>query len=305
MTTLDRGWVIVGLLFLTLTGIAMGLAGLEPSFDSWMAGILIVVVEIVVYFLVAMATNPKATVGMAAGTAIIYAFIRFVCSILGAFLYGLYPSQTDPSPLLTWLSFIPALIQIFVLLAAGPYMLAYSIPELLGRKESAALRGSDAVDDVPRPTALEASPTGGFVQVFSYEELTGTIKKSHGLEGFVIYSTEGFVVWRDLPMRLDTDKLVARLMNHCGALGGLLHDSGLTRVRRVIIESRDHTLFNTTLNQNFGLLLVFNSRVTQEEIHSRLAILTKSTREFLQWKYPSLPLMTGLSRDQIPLEGVQ
>jgi hypothetical protein len=93
-------------------------------------------------------------------------------------------------------------------------------------------------------------------------------------------------------------------MNHAGGFGRLMSESGLSSAQRCMVESRDHLMMATTLNQNFGLKLLFSARTPRNQIYGRISVIVKSTREFLQWKYPSLPLATGLTRDRVPGEMV-
>lgn len=305
MTTVNRNWLLVLLCLLSLIFTAAGLGGIvnmgSEDGAPGSSGALIPVVialEMIVYFVAAMVSNPRATIGMAAGTAFVLAVVRAVCASIGGILYFLIAGKGSAADFLwVWGNPIVTVVQVAIMVLAGGYLLAMTVPDLLGQAQAAALLGIGAKKQQDQPrTGLDANPTGGFIQVFSFEELAAVVKKSHGIEGFMLVSTEGLVVWRELPLRVDVDSLSAKIFGHSQAIGSLVEDSGLTKVRRLMVESREHFLFATTLDQNFSLILLFNGRVAPEEILSRIAVLAKSCREFLQWKYPSLPLRAGLSK---------
>lgn len=307
MTTIDRN---VLLLLLTLVGLAavpMAFAGAR-GFTDPLAFPIIVGIELTIYFLAAMAINARATIGQALGTALVFTVVRAVCSLFGGVLASLFTTLPENYIFtLPWLNPIVAVIQILILVTAGPYVLALVIPEMVGRREADILTGRTSAAGERASSSsvpMETSPTGGFIQVFSFQELAAQLKKNPGLEGFIIFNDEGLVVWRDLPLRVDTDALACRIMNYTSAFDRLMTDGGLARMKRCILQSRDHYLMTMTLNQNFGLILLFSGRTPMPQIHGRIDVITKSTREFLQWKYPSLPMATGMTKDRIPLEMV-
>lgn len=153
------------------------------------------------------------------------------------------------------------------------------------------------ISDIRQAVHDAASPKGGFIQVFSYEELSGVIKKSPGLEGFVILSSEGLPVWRELSPRLNGETLTALLAGARERAGEAMQAGGLGKGSGMLVENRDHLVYVTSLDSNFGLVLVYNTRVPASECLARTGILSKTTQEFLQWKYPALPPMAaGVSR---------
>ncbi len=313
MTSFDKNLLLLLVTILSLVAVASGLSGARPIFELNLSSVAIVVgVEFLVYFIASMAMNQRATVGMALGSAVAFVILRCICSLIGGAAFGIFAEAADGfNPALAWLNPVAAAIQVFTVLVTGPYILAITFPDLIGKDAARSLRGGPAAPSVSSSRSsvamlgsLETSPTGGFIQVFSYEELTGVIRKSPGLEGFVIYNEEGLVVWKDIPMKIDVDALAARIMSGGTQLGRVVLDSGLSRLRRIAIESRDHHILSTTLNQSFGMIIIFSSRTQQDEMFTRISILSKTAREFLQWKYPSLPLSTGMSRDRIALDMV-
>ncbi|MBI1292626.1 hypothetical protein GC173_15520 [bacterium] len=302
MTTVDRNVVVTLLILIELVAVAAALAPITPYDNLAVLIPLVLMIETVVYFIASMVANPRATIGMAFGTAVLFVIVRAVCGIVGGIIYGssLAGESASTVQFAAWTNPVAVIVQVATLVLAGPYMLAVVFPDLLGRDAVERISGKAA--SPVGGTTLESNPAGGFIQAFSYEELGAFIRKSHGIEGFIIYSQEGLVVWHDLPLRIDIDRLTARVLSSSVQVGDIMQDNGLTKVRRVMVETREHFLFATTLNHNFGLILLFNSKVTPEEILSRIAVIAKSSREFLQWKYPALPLAAGMNKEKLSLE---
>ena len=306
MTAMNRNYLILLLALVGLIAVAMGMAGLGQQVGAGMGMLVIVVIiEFIVYLVVSMITNPRANFGMALGTAVVYLLLRWICSFLGGISANANGTMDPLAALAIAVHPLTVVLQVAILLSAGPYILALTIPELVGTGPAATLRGDQlqaASAAQAKQGGLEMSPTGGFIQVFSFEELASMMKKSHGLEGFVIYSNEGLVVWKELPVQVQLDTLVAKISAEANQLGQLMQDNGLSKVRRLMLESREHYLFATTLNQNFGVMLLFSGRSAPEEIFSRIGVLAKSTREYLQWKYPALAISGASARDKAALD---
>jgi predicted regulator of Ras-like GTPase activity (Roadblock/LC7/MglB family) len=194
--------------------------------------------------------------------------------------------------LLCWVgSPISVLLQILLMLLAGSHLVDLVVP---GTFESSEPKLASVARRGDARASQEGKPSGGFIQVYSFEELSGLLKKTPGLEGFLIYSREGFVVWNDVPHKVAVDQATAYLLSAQHQLNNQLKGSGMSEVRRLLVESRDHLIFVSELNQNFGLILLFNQRTRIAECEQRLQTLDKTVREFLQWKYPGLSLNAPL-----------
>lgn len=307
MVPIPRFWAM--LIALVVSLVVIPIAFLQDGQDMPGFGVLPLVlgVEVVLYFVLALFASTKMQLGTALYVALSFVIIRALCSAGAGFVFSLTASGDGSSILAAWVgNFVSVALQMLMLVFLGTHIVAAKLPEVLTPELASMLSG----DDVPAPArasarggdargAKSSSARDGFVQVFSYDELAGTLRKTQGLEGFVVFSNEGLVVWRDLPMRLDLDRLVAQTLATTDQMGAVMDSAGLTRVRRVMAESKEHFLFTTSLNSSFGLLLLFNSRVAPEEILSRVGYLSKTAREFLQWKYPALPLTASMSSDRI------
>lgn len=298
MNAVNKNWLILGMTLALLVFISGSFSQMEPIGGATLFPVFFAI-EIFVFFVASMVGNPRATIGMAFGSALLLTVTHIVCSLVGTILgFVAVTAEEAVNPFRSYINPIPFVLQLVLLVFAGPYMLASLLPDLIGKKEAAELLGGKA--EPAKSTSekkVDASPTGGFIQVFSYAELSGQLGKIPGIEGFILVSNEGLVVWREFPLRIDMDSLASRFLSHSDLVSGFVEKAGLTKVRRVMVESREHFLFSTTLDQNFSLILIFNSSVSSESIMSRIAVITKTCREFLQWKYPSLPIRSRSVRE--------
>lgn len=304
MIPLSRQVVLVLLALLSLVGIPMAFVGSPTTLDNPAVWVPIFVVgELVLYFLLSLATNPRLTLGATAMLSIMMAVARLAASLVALALLTLVFAR-EVGPLMVWASDpVSVILQVVVLIVTTPHLLDAASPGLVDRETRRKLSGGERELPVARMPSTEAMPTGGFIQVFGFEELAATIRKTPGLEGFLIFSSEGLIVWRDLPLRVDADRLTAKLMALSRETAVVVNESGLARVRQVVIESREHLVAVVELTANFGLILVYNGQVNVGECAPRIAILAKTTREFLQWKYPGLAI-TASPQTRAALEAV-
>ncbi|MBI5153963.1 hypothetical protein HZA57_01895 [Candidatus Poribacteria bacterium] len=312
MIPVSRLAVLVILSVCSLVGIPMALAWGQSPFDGLSVVIpVIVVIELVLYFFLTLFTNPRMSIATVAVLAVAMILVRWIGSIVAALLMeSLMPNQwhvlvaTGGNGMTVWMGHPPSVfIQILVLILSMPHILDAAAPSLIGSEVRDKLGSAPPATSraaVPKLGGImDTMPAGGFIQVFSYEELSGVLRKTQGLEGYIIYNSEGLIVWRDLPLRLELDALIAKLMVRAYQIGEVVAETGLARVRKVVVESRDHYIFVTQLNQNFGMLLVYNTQVSASECFGKLGVLAKSAREFLQWKYPGLPVTPAVQAENV------
>jgi predicted regulator of Ras-like GTPase activity (Roadblock/LC7/MglB family) len=181
-----------------------------------------------------------------------------------------------------------------ILSVVAPAVLSRDILDRLG--EAAAPQAGPHLGGAHAGAHLSA-PTGQFIQVFSFDELAAVVRKTPGLEGFAIYSNEGLVVWRDLPIRLDLDGLVARLVSGAAGLGKVASGAGLGGLQRLLLESGQHCIYAAPVGENFGVVLVGRDSASSPDLHGRTSVVLSTVREFLRWKYPSLPVRTPSVRE--------
>ena len=280
-------WLIVSIL--ALIGLPMAVAGEQPIADMKILTPVVLAIELIVYFVLTMMASPRMNLSTVLGLSIIMVVMRGLCSAAGYYLAALLLGQQGDF-LVTWVGNpLAVFFQFIVIALATPHILAAANPGIVDKElaEKLGLGGLSSGGD-GGPRVHESNPTGGFVQVFSYEELEGVLRKTHGLKGFVICSSEGLVVWRDIQGIGDPDELTAKVMALSSQMGRTLEDSGLNRLEGVVVATKDAILTVHELNANFGLVLAYDKQTKMSEIDSKAAVLVKTAREYLQWKYPGL-----------------
>lgn len=308
MIPLSRLPVLLFFALLALVAIPLGLSGAESPWAARLSVVapVVLIVEFVVYFVLSMLTNPRISLPGIAAVSFGMVSIRFLGSLVAMMVGGLVVAQGTPAGemlLGMWVGNpMSIFLQAVVVVIAFPHLMAEVAPEIVSREVRGKLVDSTETalprtEDAQASGLMETSPSGGFIQVFSFEELSGVVRKSHGLEGFLVFNNEGLVVWRDLPIRLDIDELIARVGNGFSDLDRTSRSIGVGEVRRMHLETTEHLLHAAQLDENFGLLLVYNKQTSIPETYSRVAVVSRTVQEFLQWKYPGLPTLTPSERE--------
>ncbi len=295
MIPVSRFAVLLIVCSLAIIGIPMALGGASPFEEPNTVWPIVIAAEFIVYFLFTFFSSPRMTLGSIGLMSVAMIVTRCVASFLAGLLHSLLLHDVaTPDAFGLWVGNpVSILVQMVALMVTVPHILETFMPNVLGRGNAGPQE---------RRGDVESSPAGGFVQAFSFDDLSGVIRKTPGLEGFLIFSQEGLVVWKDLPLRLETDEVTARLMQTTSNIGQVSEGGGLARLRRVFVQTREHLLCIVELNANFGMILVYNGRTKLAECEPRVDILGKTAREFLQWKYPGLSMSTtSMSRAAVPV----
>jgi predicted regulator of Ras-like GTPase activity (Roadblock/LC7/MglB family) len=305
MLAINRASALVFLAILGLLAIPMAFAYTAAAVqDVVILGIVLLVMEVGVYFAATLWSNNRISLLVALAASVGMMTVRVLFCIAAVMLAGVFRDDIPMSAqraLANLLSNpVAAILHVAFMMFATIHLVEKFMPGSLGEAMTRKLAGTTE-QSAAAPTMAEirqtvhdaASLKGGFIQVFSYEELAGVIKKSPGLEGFVILSGEGLPVWRELSPRLHGETLTALLAGARERAGEALQAGGLGMGSGMLVETRDHMVYVTSLDANFGLVLVYNTRVSASDCLARTGILSKTTREFLQWKYPALPPMSS------------
>jgi len=212
--------------------------------------------------------------------------------LLGAAIYSLIVAGSFLDAVwLFWIKNPPSIFfQIALLGLATPYLIATFAPSLLGEETYLAMeRFSNLWTSSTRATlpieAGAARPLGGYVRVFSYEELSEYFRKAIGCEGFCLYSREGLIVWEDLQVRLPIEEIVVAAEQQLQDVQAFSRRYRLQEVSEVFIETREHLLFNIPVSDEIRLLLFFTPQVRLREVAAKVELLTRTTREFLASRY--------------------
>jgi len=283
-------WLIAS--FVALVSLPMSVAGTEPFGNVAVLLPLVLALELLFYFVITMITSPRMGLSAVFGLSVIMIGARAGCTLIGfALSEVVVPGGRDASFLILYVGNLLSLaFQIVTIILVTPHILSALKPgmvdkEMMSKLGLSGFASGSSKSKVPQDHAM---PSGGFVQVFSYDELEGVLRKTAGLKGFVLFNNEGLVVWSDLPGVGDIDSLASQMMSLTSQIGRTLEDSGLNRMQKVVSQTKDSTLILHELNANFGLVLVYDNQTKMVEIDAKASVLVKTAREFLQWKYPGL-----------------
>jgi predicted regulator of Ras-like GTPase activity (Roadblock/LC7/MglB family) len=253
---------------------------------------LVLVFEVIAYFLyVSIGKETTETLPfMICGA--LTALFRFVVSLTGAlYLAALGRGGVGGNLLNLWVGYpLSVLLQMGVLLLLLPHVIVLVAPGMLAeasreKMESAPRLAPQLSSQSAAAIHTDAIPLGGFVRAYNYEELENFFQKIVGLEGFVLFSDEGLVVWKNLQMRLDVDALVVRYQMLDRQMGNLTRQSGLQKVQRWVVQTREHIICCTALGSQFYLLVFFTTQLSLADIVSKLDVIVRTAQEMLNTRY--------------------
>jgi predicted regulator of Ras-like GTPase activity (Roadblock/LC7/MglB family) len=174
----------------------------------------------------------------------------------------------------------PAVIalQLLVLLAVLPIALRHIAPGFLSQGTLTWLSASSVVDsrstgdDRRTPMALEpaADPINGNGShprpfIYSFPELDRYLDKVVGLEGHLLLSDEGLVMWSRLPWHAEPEDLGAALVRWMAGASVLTAPS-MPGPRPAMVHSGDHWIVSVPLREDATAHLFFTERLTASQI---------------------------------------
>jgi hypothetical protein len=282
---LSSGAVIVLIPFLTMPLV-------EEQSPSPLLVPLVVVFEIIVYFLYVSFRKEITDVLPYIICAVLVALFRFLTSLLGGFYLAVIGhGGVSDNVLRLWAGHpVSVMLQIGAVLLVLPHVIAVTAPGMLTESSRRRLMMMPPAVEEPRSTPAQAgvsevAPVGGFVRVYSFRELESFFRKIVGLEGFVLFSDEGLIVWKDLQMRLDVDTLIVRYRLFDNDMGRVTKHAGLQTVYRWILQSREHIICHIALKSSFSLLLFFNTQLSLAEVAAKIDLLSRTAQELLNTRY--------------------
>jgi predicted regulator of Ras-like GTPase activity (Roadblock/LC7/MglB family) len=252
----------------------------------------IVALEFLLYLLYIRVSAKQRDLGPAFACSFVLLVGRWIVCLIDGLLFSLFnPDFLTSNIGAIWVGNpISALLQMFVILTVMPHLVVRFAPGILGEAErNLSLAGSSSPSGqraAGEKTELPAAtPLGGLVRLYSFQELENYFHKIIGLEGFVLYSQEGLVVWKDLQIDLDVESLVARYKNSNSGIERVTQECGLGQSMRFIVETQNHFLINIHVAKGFFLLLVFNNQLPLSDIVHRVGIMVRSIQAFLASRY--------------------
>ncbi len=188
------------------------------------------------------------------------------------------------------------IVQVGILCLIIPHFLLEFAPGLLGSNVSRFLqkeRSATQEPTIPATTAQQVSSptaTSGFYNVYSFPELEAQLSKSIGLEGFIVFSEEGLVMWEKLHINIDSERLVVLLMTLGKDIKRSTTSLGLAHTDTIIVETDEHLIFNGFVNSVFGYTLIFNASIPRDEMYHRIDMISDSINVLLKTRYQTLVL---------------
>jgi len=301
MLPLSRLPVLLTLTVVCVIAIPMAFAASDLAAWDGSTVPIVLAAEFVVYFILGLLANKRMKLQSLAGVAIVMMVARAAATALGLGLYMLaiapQPSQ-PPSFVAIWAGVpLAAFLQGLVLVLGWPHAIAFIAPSLLG-SDAMEKMAPDAIVTAPREVmSHDTAPAGGFIQAYDFDEVAALVRKSPSVEGMLITSNEGLVVWRDLPLRLDVDEVAAQLEAAQASTGDLFDRYAIGAPRMTLYQTPMHTICHSALDGNFGLILFYRAEASTQEIQARFGVLARTVQEFLHWKYPGLPAGAPLLRE--------
>lgn len=264
--------------------------GLPSWFESIRQYLIVIIFfEFLIYFLAELVQTEWKQVFHVFVYSLIIVFIRGFVSLIGTVIYAPMSNMSFNSVFYQlWIGNpVAQLFQILLLLYFIPHIMIYIAPGLLKQESRNIIHPSEQ-----QKSRIElskelyfAEPMGGFIRVYSFNELQTSFRKMIGLEGFLIYSNEGLIVWEDLAINFDIEKLIVEFMRLQNNIDGAIGKFEILDSEKYIIDTPDHIIFNVKLNKGFYLVAFFNKKIQLTEIYPRMKMLIKSAQEFLSEKY--------------------
>lgn len=252
----------------------------------------VVALEFLLYFLYIRVSARQASLGSTFVCSFILVVGRWVICMIDGLLFSLF----NPDFLMSnigalWVGNpLSALLQMFIILTFAPHVAVRLAPGFLGETARSILLQSTGGTRLQRPVNEKAelptaTPMGGLVRLYSFQEIEDYFHKVIGLEGFVLYNEEGLVVCKDLQINLDAEGLVARYQNFNSGIVWVTQAHGLGQPMRVIVEAQSRYVFNVQVTSQFFLLLIFNDQLSLLDILHKVKILVRSVEAFLVSHY--------------------
>ncbi|MBN1903268.1 roadblock/LC7 domain-containing protein [Candidatus Sumerlaeota bacterium] len=263
----------------------------EVSLHDIVSGILpfLVIIEILIYLFFGILSGGGSSLPYLCLYSFLLLLFRLLCCFLSGIVFSDYNETHSLASLIGFWMGNPLLVllQMFLLMMLGPHLAWLLNPRMVSDKALGFVGERKAFLETRnlRPGSSEATPVGGFVRVYNYEELGSLFLNVMGMEGYILYTHEGLILAKDCQLRFDSDRLAAISLvewnNHKNAQLKI----GFDEPERIISQTSEHNFLHVSFNQRFYGIFIFKRKVDMEETLSRLEPLTRSARELLEMKY--------------------
>ncbi len=277
----NRAFYVFGLLAACLIPFAFANF---PRWDIQAAHVpLVILIEAFIYILFTMFASPQAGWSGAAIVSVCLICLRLALNVVGAGVWATDTSQNFGGAMIALHASNPIgiFLQIIACLALAPYLLGPRFPGLLSA-DAASVVNRPWGGEHPRTPTRSSAPVGGYMQVYSYDELTEAFKKIVGLEGFMLYTSEGLNLWSHFEIAVDEEALAL-------ASNDAIKDADrfTNRIRcgvsqRSFYQTMNHSVFNMSLTDEVRMLLYFTPEIPVAEVVNKIDLMKRTALELLQ-----------------------
>jgi hypothetical protein len=253
---------------------------------------IIVAAEILIYFLFGLLSGRVKSVFRLIFYCVFMAFLRFLtCFVGGSIFATMKMSLLTYSIFLFWVGNpIVVLMQAFMLILFGVHIETAIGFDLLDDEGKRMLGSEHEKTKQKNVQHLHAGgiPAGGFIRVYSFPELGRLFSNIIGMEGYIFYSGEGLILWRDCQLRIDLERLVVISQKEWNCLSEIQGKSDFGPPVRFITQTRENQFVHISFGPMFYAVLIFKPEIDMGETLERLKLLERSALELFDMKYSRL-----------------
>ena len=293
---INRLFYLFGILvFLCLPFLVLILNVEQTSYQNLEFGIpsnilpLMIVIECLIYFFFGALSGSDLSTMQLIQYSISLAFFRFLMCLGGSVFFTILQGVSQIKAIQLFWAGNPLLVllQVFLLMLFAPHLILLLYPGLMGEKERLLLiaEGKKPEGDRSFSLRLETTPMGGFIRVYSFKELGHLFTNLMGLEGYILYTREGLILWQDCQLRLDAEKLVVCFQKEWNCHRSNQIAIGFDEPERIITQTAEHTFLHAAFHKDFSGIFIFRPDTPIGDILSRFKYLERTAKEFLESRY--------------------
>ena len=253
---------------------------------------LALLLELLIYFVVGLITGVANEPVQLIQYCFLMAFMRFLACFIAGNIFSILGAATlSSSMLLLWMANpYVVIIQILVIMMFSPHLIADISSSAISEEARRNLgkEPREGMQKRPEHFHIEGEPVGGFIRVYSFEELGRLISNIVGVEGFVLYTWEGLVLWENCQLSFDMEKVVVTSQKAMDYLTATQDKIGMGAPSKVLTRTDDHYFLNVQFNDKFCGVIILKSDVNVGEILQKFSYIEKSATEFFEMKYSPL-----------------
>jgi hypothetical protein len=281
-----------------------------PSLWSVWAAPLAVIIEVALYTMILSQQRQVRSLTPALVITGVLVLTRALCSLVGAMAFhqmGQMPGIESLSALAAtfWVgSPLVVALQIGLLILILPMALHRWAPGFLeqrmldkitrfSKSQSPSPRASAPPTPSPQPLVTESSPSGNGQMpsaapfIYSFTELESYLTKMSGLEGFVMLSTEGLVIWQTVPWATEAETLSGSLSRWLISATRLI--SPETIPRGALVQSERRWIAMASLPGEISLNLFFTETMTSAQVAHATDRAREAAEALLTYRFGEEP----------------